>query len=141
MDDRTEDEFRSLFTKEIDFNFNEPNINYSDPNVYQNNTSTLPTSTDLPLEFLFPDGVRDSLLPITEQKLYLQLTLEFRIILNRSNNYQEGVQKWNLILPERLQSYGLTLDTWRRISSTGDQDQKLQEQLNWLVQRIFSAKI
>ena len=93
--------------------------------------------TDLPLEFLFPQGVGNSLLPITEQKVYLQLSLEFRIILDKAPNYQEGMRNWSFVLPERLQAYGLTREVWDRISSTGDKDENLQNYLRLLVTKIF----
>ena len=78
------------------------------------------------------------ILPITEQKVYLQLSLEFRIILNKAPNYQDGMRNWILILQERLQSYGLTRENWDRISSIGDQDPALQKYLDQLIGKIFN---
>ena len=77
------------------------------------------------------------MLPVTEQKVYLQLSLEFRIILDKAPNYQEGMRNWTLILQERLQSYGITRETWDRISSIGDKDQGLQDYLKVLIRKIF----
>ena len=77
------------------------------------------------------------MLPVTEQKVYLQLSLEFRIILDKAPNYQDGMRNWTLILQERLQSYGITRETWDRISSIGDKDQSLQDYLKVLIRKIF----
>jgi len=74
---------------------------------------------------------------VTEQKIYLQLSLEFRIIIDRATNYQDGMRNWTLVLPERLQSYGLTREVWDRISAQGDRDARLQEQLRILIRKIF----
>lgn len=138
MTDRTESEFRSIFATEIDSSYQQSPNNNSN---YQQSPSTnqpVRLYTDLPLEFLFPQGTSSSALPITEQKIYLQLSLEFRIIQTRASSYEEGMRNWFLVLPERLQSYGLNMETWNRISYQGDQDQGLQEFLTKLVRKIFN---
>jgi hypothetical protein len=98
---------------------------------------SLRVSSDVPLESIFPPSIPDASLPATEQKIYLQLSLEFRIILDRANNYQEGMQNWTMVLPDRLQTYGLNRETWDRIASLGDRDPQLQEQLKFLIRKIF----
>ena len=136
LEDRSEGEYRSIFEDSIQQDFNQPydyNANYT-PNT---NNSSFKLYTDLPLEFLFPSGVNGATLPITEQKVYLQLSLEFMIILNRSQDYQEGMRNWNSVLPERLHAYGLSREVWDRISFAGDRDEKLQEQIRIIVKKIF----
>lgn len=138
LDDRGENEYRSIFSNEIDQDYppaDSYSNNYSTP---QTDSSPMRLYTDLPLEFLFPQGVSNSVLPITEQKVYLQLSLEFRIILNKATNYQDGMRNWVFILQERLQSYGLTKENWDRISAIGDQDQALQNYLELLISKIFN---
>ncbi len=138
LSDRTEGDYRSLFSNEIQQDYNPPPSNYSNQNTAPQTKNSIRLYTDLPLEFLFPQGVSNSILPITEQKVYLQLSLEFRIILNKAPNYQDGMRNWILILQERLQSYGLTRENWDRISSIGDQDPALQKYLDQLIGKIFN---
>ncbi|MHA1972520.1 MAG: hypothetical protein ACTSW1_05995 [Candidatus Hodarchaeales archaeon] len=93
-------------------------------------------SQNLPLESLFPDLKNVSLDPAS-LKVYFQLSIEFQIILDKALNYQEGMYRWNLLLPDRLQEYGLTLEAWEHISSLGDNDPVIQEQLNAIIKKIF----
>jgi hypothetical protein len=93
-------------------------------------------SSQMPLEHIFPQPLLASPLTPTEQKVYLQLAIEFHIIVNRADSYQDGVHRWSLILDDRLQGYGLTQDAWDRIAAQGDQDESLLLQLNQLIQRI-----
>ncbi|MHA1214172.1 MAG: hypothetical protein ACTSPG_02685 [Candidatus Hodarchaeales archaeon] len=93
-------------------------------------------SQNLPLESLFPDLQNVSLDPAS-LKVYFQLSIEFQIILDKASNYQEGMYRWNLLLPDRLQEYGLTMDTWEHISSLGDNDPVIQQQLNAIIKKIF----
>lgn len=102
-----------------------------------NSSPSLRVSSDVPLDSIFPPSLSDSALPATEQKVYLQLSLEFRIILDRARNYQEGMQNWTMVLPDRLQNYGLSRENWDRIASLGDRDPQIQEQLKWLIKKIF----
>ena len=137
MTERSENEYRSIFTNEIQTDYSQPVSNNQPSYNSSGGQAPLKLYTDLPLEFLFPRGVGESLLPVTEQKLYLQLSLEFRILLNKAPNYQDGMRNWNLVLPERLQAYGLTREVWDRISFQGDNDPKIQEQLKVLIKKIF----
>lgn len=72
----------------------------------------------------------------TEQKLYLQLSLEFQIIMDNAPSFQIGAYKWNKLLPSRLQMYGLTLEEWERISGIGDNSEEIQDQLSHLLERL-----
>ena len=137
LSDRSEKEYRSIFSDEIQYDYSQPATSYSPNSVSSDPNTPLRLYTDLPLEFLFPQGIPNSMLPVTEQKVYLQLSLEFRIILDKAPNYQEGMRNWTLILQERLQSYGITRETWDRISSIGDKDQGLQDYLKVLIRKIF----
>ena len=69
----------------------------------------------------------------TEQRVYLQLSLEFSLILDEAPSFQMGAYEWNLILPERLQTFALTADAWERLSTIGDISEELQQQLADLV--------
>lgn len=93
-------------------------------------------SQDIPLDSIIPtiDGV--SLDPAS-QKVYFQLSIEFQIILNNASNYREGLSRWKVLLPDRLQNYGLTEDAWEKITQQGDTDEKIQEHLTNLIKVIF----
>jgi len=93
-------------------------------------------SQNLPLEPLFPPLEGASLDPAS-LKVYFQLSIEFQIILDKAPNYQEGALRWNMILPDRLQEYGLTEDAWNKISSLGDSDPLIQQRLSLLMKRVF----
>ncbi|MFW9991707.1 MAG: hypothetical protein ACFFD4_06580 [Candidatus Odinarchaeota archaeon] len=94
-------------------------------------------SQNLPLDHLFPSAVQDIALTSTEQKVYLQLSIEYHIIMDEAASFQEGVYNWNRLLPDRLQRYGLTVDGWEKISSIGDGDERIQEQLDGLIEKLF----
>lgn len=93
-------------------------------------------SLDLPLNSILQTVDHPTLDPAS-QKVYYQLSVEFQIILDKAPNYREGVYRWNLMLSDRLQEYGLTQDAWNRISSIGDTDPKIQEQLNEILKRLL----
>jgi hypothetical protein len=101
------------------------------------NPATKRVSQNLPLESLFPT-IDDVDLDPASQRVYYQLSVEFQIILNKAGNYREGLYRWNLILPDRLQEYGLTKEAWEKICSIGDGDPRIQSQLNYLLGRIFN---
>ncbi|UCG03303.1 MAG: hypothetical protein JSW11_04785 [Candidatus Heimdallarchaeota archaeon] len=106
------------------------------PTDTQPESSPTPISQNIPLESLFPpiEGVT---LDPASLKVYFQLSIEFQIILNKATNYRQGVYRWNLLLPDRLQEYGLTEEAWQRISAQGDADEKIQEQLSIILKSIF----
>lgn len=89
------------------------------------------------LEFLPP--LKLSNLTPTEQKLYLQLSLEYQIVMDHAPSFQMGAYKWNKLLPERLEMYGITFDEWERISTIGDDNDEIQDQLSVLVERLEKA--
>ena len=91
-------------------------------------------SQNLPLEFLFPN-LENSTLDPASLKVYFQLAVEYQIIVKSASSFQEGMSHWSLLLPDRLQEYGLTLDAWERISSVGDNDPIIQGEL----QKIMDA--
>lgn len=80
--------------------------------------------------------VKDCDLSATEQKVYLALSLEFQIILDKAPSFQMGSYQWNQILPDRLQKYGLTEDIWVKISTIGDNCESLQEELAKLIEEL-----
>lgn len=86
------------------------------------------------LEFLPP--LKLSNLPPTEQKIYLQLSLEFQIVLNHAPSFQMGAYKWNQMLPQRLEMYGITSEEWERISAIGDNSDEIQDQLSQLIEKL-----
>jgi hypothetical protein len=83
----------------------------------------------------FPDLKKLDLTP-TEQKLYLQLSLEYQIILDGAPSFQMGAYKWNKVLPQRLEMYGITSDEWERISEIGDSNDAIQDQLQQLAEKL-----
>ena len=83
----------------------------------------------------FPD-LKKLDLTSTEQKLYLQLSLEYQIILDGAPSFQMGAYKWNKVLPQRLEMYGITPDEWERISEIGDSNDAIQDQLQQLIEKL-----
>lgn len=101
-------------------------------------TSSIPNkiSFDIPTYMDFLPPLKKLDLTPTEQKLYLQLSLEFQIVLDNTPSFQMGAYKWYQMLPERLQVYGLTNEEWERISNLGDNCDEIQDQLNELIEKM-----
>ncbi|MFX0015276.1 MAG: hypothetical protein ACFFB2_09250 [Promethearchaeota archaeon] len=156
LTDRTDDEFQPVIPQDLQFDFHkdigdQTNI-FRVPThqeIYDKTSSkeglpipppptSSPTrvSQDIPLESIFPTLDNVSLDPAS-QKVYFQLSVEFQIILNNASNYRQGLFRWNLLLPDRLQEYGLTEEAWHKIAAKGDGDEKIQEQLNRLLRSLF----
>ncbi len=83
----------------------------------------------------FPSPVEPCELTPTEQRVYLQLSLEFSLILDDAPSFQMGAYQWNLILPIRLQTFALTTEAWEKLSALGDNSEELQAQLADLVEQ------
>ena len=83
----------------------------------------------------FPD-LKKLDLTSTEQKLYLQLSLEYQIIIDGAPSFQMGAYKWNKVLPQRLEMYGITSEEWERISGIGDENNEIQDQLQQLIEKL-----
>jgi hypothetical protein len=121
-----------------------PKVSQLPPNTYPEGLPTPPQpensptriSQDIPLEPIFPTLENVSLDPAS-QKVYFQLSVEFQIILNKASNYRQGMFRWNLLLPDRLQEYGLTEEAWHTIAAQGDADERIQEHLNKILRGIF----
>ena len=109
---------------------------FPEPPPVQTESSPTRISQDIPLDSLFPTLDNVSLDPAS-QKVYFQLSIEFQIILNKASNYRQGLFRWNLLLPDRLQEYGLTEEAWHKIARLGDADEKIQEQLNQILRSVF----
>jgi len=155
LTERTEDDFKAIIPKDLQYDWQKgvkessnvyippsPQELYSDRPTTdlsgKANISQKRVSQNIPLESIFPTVEDPSVkLDPASQRVYFQLSIEFQIVLDKAPNYRDGVYRWNLILPDRLQSYGLTKEAWERISRTGDSDSKIQEQLNKILKRIF----
>ena len=157
LTDRNDSEFKPVIPKDLQFDFHKEVEDQSNifiaptpQEVYgesdsstddsslespQSEGSPIRISQDIPLEPIIPTLDNVSLDPAS-QKEYFQLSIEFQIILNKASNYRQGVFRWNLLLPDRLQEYGLTEEAWQRIAAQGDADEKIQEHLNQLLQSI-----
>ena len=103
-------------------------MGFSDPGI-----DSKPPNRKMPIITAFPPPIENSQLTPTEQRVYLQLSLEFSLILDEAVSFQMGAYEWNVILPDRLQTFALTTDTWERISAVGDECEGLQNQLTELV--------
>ena len=86
----------------------------------------------------FPPPIKNKKLTPTEQRVYLQLSLEFQKMLDEAPSFQMGAYQWNQKLPEILQRYAITSDVWERISEIGDRDDDIQAQLNELIEGMGS---
>jgi hypothetical protein len=153
LTERTDDDFKPVIPEDLQYDFSKGGGNQNNrfipmtpqeiyrttnlTNVDIPRTAPKRVSQDIPLESIIPTIENVSLDPAS-QKVYFQLSIEYQIILDKAPNYQEGVYRWNLLLPDRLQSYGLTEDAWHKISAIGDADDKIQEYLSHLLRRIFS---
>ena len=93
-------------------------------------------NTDLSSFLEFPEPVKHIELTPTEQKVYLQLSLEFQKALDDAPSFQMGAYEWNQTLPELLQRYALIPDAWERISEIGDRNGEIQAQLNKMIEKI-----
>ncbi len=111
--------------------------------MYDHNISDSPkkVSFNIPTYLTSFPTLKHVNLTSTEQKIYLQLSLEFQIILDGAPSFQMGAYKWNQLLPERLQLYGLTSEEWERISSIGDECEELQDQINQLIEKLEQKRI
>ncbi|MHA1978230.1 MAG: hypothetical protein ACW98F_07115 [Candidatus Hodarchaeales archaeon] len=105
-------------------------------NPQKQKLNTVKLSNQLPLEYIFPDPLPSSKLTPTEQKIYLQLAIEFDMIQRKTISFREGKYSFSQIIDDRLQHYGLTRDTWDDIASRGDQDKQLQYQFHQLTEKI-----
>ncbi|MHA1941025.1 MAG: hypothetical protein ACW99F_05430 [Candidatus Hodarchaeales archaeon] len=106
-------------------------MSFDDPDALPN-----VDSRKMPIITSFPTPIVNSSLTATEQRVYLQLSLEFSLILEDAPSFQMGAYQWNLILADRLQTFALTGETWERLSSLGDEDEELQKQLNELIEQF-----
>ncbi|MFX1283770.1 MAG: hypothetical protein ACFFB5_08945 [Promethearchaeota archaeon] len=157
LTDRSDKDFRPVIPRDLQFDFQKeigdeenvfvaptPQETYGTerrlpkPPVMQETPDLAPkrVSQDIPLEEIFPT-IENATLDPASQKVYFQLSIEFQIILNKASNYRQGLFRWNLLLPDRLQEYGLTEEAWHKIAAKGDGDEKIQEQLNRLLRSIF----
>ncbi|MFX0120429.1 MAG: hypothetical protein ACFE9A_13695 [Candidatus Hodarchaeota archaeon] len=84
----------------------------------------------------FPSPIKNIELSATEQRVYLQLSLEFQKILDDAPSFQMGAYQWNQILPIILQRYALSSETWERISEIGDQNKEIQAQLYDMIEEM-----
>jgi hypothetical protein len=62
--------------------------------------------------------------------------VESKLIVTKATTFQEGMYHWSLLLPDRLQEYGLTLDAWEKIRSIGDNDPIIQGELQKIMNEI-----
>jgi hypothetical protein len=83
-----------------------------------------------------PPPLKHSELSPTEQRVYLQLSLEFQKVLDDAPSFQMGAYRWNQALPIILQRYAITSEVWERISEIGDRDDDIQAQLNQLIEEM-----
>lgn len=97
------------------------------------------SSTPFLASLEFPPPIKHNELTPTEQRVYLQLSLEFQKMLDDAPSFQMGAYQWNQKLPELLQRYAITSDVWERISEIGDRDDELQAQLNELIEEMGSS--
>ena len=88
-------------------------------------------------------SILESLSPIkkldltpTEQKAYLHLSVEFKRQVDSSENYLIAANKWSQSLSDRLAIIGLTRDDWDRISTIGDNNEEIQDQVKEFIERL-----
>lgn len=106
-------------------------MSYENPNAVPNTATR-----EMPVITSFPPPLANCSLTPTEQRVYLQLSLEFSLILEDAPSFQMGAYEWNLVLPNRLQTFALTVESWERLSTIGDGDEGLQNQLATLIEQF-----
>ncbi len=146
LTERTEKDFKPIIPKDLQYDFRGgvgtsenkfiPKTAQERYETRRSETAQKRVSQNIPLDAILPT-IKNATLDPASQKVYFQLSIEYQIILDKAPNYQEGAYSWNTILPDRLQSYGLTEDTWDKISSIGDNDKAIQEHLSQLLKKIF----
>ena len=62
--------------------------------------------------------------------------MEFRRLIDETENYLIAANKWYQTLPDRISSFGLTKDDWDRISAIGDNNEGIQNQVIQLIKRL-----
>jgi hypothetical protein len=72
----------------------------------------------------------------TEQKLYVSLAIEFKGLVDASENYLIAANKWSQSLTQRLSKFGITQEEWDRISSIGDNNIEIQDQVKDLIKKL-----
>ena len=102
----------------------------------QTSSTSRKISFNAPTYMDFLPTLKKSDLTSTEQKLYLQLSFEFQIVLDNSPSFQMGAYKWYQMLPKRLEKYGITNEEWERISTIGDNCDEIQDQLTQLIEKL-----
>ncbi len=90
----------------------------------------------LPKIIEFPPPIPGVGISATEQRVYLQLSLEYTKILDDAPSFQMGAYQWNQILPLRLQRFAISPEDWETISHIGDNSDELQAQLADLVEQL-----
>lgn len=107
----------------------------------ENNNSLTPkkASFNIPMFIDSISPLKQSDLTPTELKVYLQLSIEFQIVLDEAPSFQMGAYEWNQMLPDRLQKYGLTEEEWERISNIGDMNEQIQDQLNEIIEKLENS--
>jgi hypothetical protein len=93
-------------------------------------------SFEVPTYLNFLPPIKKLDLTPTEQKLYLQLSFEFQIVIDNAPSFQMGAYKWSQLLPNRLHKYGITNEEWERISTIGDSCNEIQDQLTVLIEKL-----
>ncbi|MFX1512186.1 MAG: hypothetical protein ACFFCQ_06340 [Promethearchaeota archaeon] len=91
---------------------------------------------NIPLGGELPPPISEIEISPTEQKIYFQLSIEYQIIISEASNYSEGIYNWNLILPQRLQAYGITQEVWEKIAAVADKNEIIQKNLNDLIDKL-----
>ena len=89
----------------------------------------------LPKIIEFPPAIPGVGISATEQRVYLQLSLEFNKILDDAPSFQMGAYQWNQILPLRLRRFAISPENWDIISNVGDNSEELQAQLADLIEK------
>lgn len=82
-------------------------------------------------------SIKKSDLTPTEQKAYLHLSIEFKRMVDSTENYLIAANKWSQSLPKKLANLGLTEEEWDRISIIGDNDKEIQNQVIKLIERLY----
>jgi hypothetical protein len=56
--------------------------------------------------------------------------------LDLTPNYLIAANKWSQSLPRRLSNFGITTDEWDRISTIGDNNTEIQDQVKDLIKKL-----
>lgn len=78
----------------------------------------------------------------TEKKAYFELSLHYKLTIMAIKNLSHAIKVWlGSILPILLEKHSITREEWDRIGSIGDNNQKLEKELEQKWKLFFENEV